>query len=223
MSPLVRALVPALVLAQLAGCSFGMGSAYVGQWRPHERVDFEACLQDEAGRCIDRKQVTTHVPGRRYWGVIVALPAIGVARATHRGTSSTLTRLEPSVEYLRGRGRWAVGARASFVFEAKNERADVPEDQRSPLLVSLPLTAIGRVSLSPRVSAHAGLGYSLFSALNDERSSVASRGLVGVQLALTKTHSENFILLTLEADLMRVRLDEPYRSTGVTGNLGVFF
>jgi hypothetical protein len=220
----MTSLLRAIVLAQLAGCSVGFGSAYVGQWRPHEHVDFEACLQDETGRCIDTKQVRTHVPGRKYWAVIATLPgSMGGSKATYQGTSTTLLRFEPSFEYVRGHGRWAIGARASLVYEAKTGEGELPQDQRHPQLASFPITAVGRVSLLPRLSAHAGLGYSLFSARGDERSAVAGRGLAGVQLALSRTHSESFLVLTVEVDRMFVQLDEPYRSTGVTGNLGLFF
>jgi hypothetical protein len=213
-----------IALAPLAGCSIGFGSAYVGQWRPHDRVDFEACLQDEAGRCIDTKRVVTRVPGRRYWGLIAMAPgAMGPSMVTHRGEASTQLRVEPSLEYLRGRGRWALGLRASVVTEGKTGEADLPEDQRDPGMGSFPLTAVGRVSLLPRLSVHAGLGYSPYSARGDERTFVAGRGLAGFQLALAKTHSESFIVLTVEIDRMLVQFDDPYRSTGITGNLGLFF
>jgi hypothetical protein len=213
-----------IALAPLAACSIGAGSAYVGQWRPHEQVDFEACLQDEAGRCTDTKQVKSHVPGRRYWGVIAMLPgSMGISKATYQGESSTLLRVEPSFEYLRGSGRWAIGARAGLVLESKTGEGDLPEAERTPDLMSFPVTAVGRVSLLPRVSAHVGLGYSLYSTRGDEHAFVAGRGLAGVQLALSKTHSESYIILTIEVDRMFIRLDEPYRSTGITGNLGLFF
>lgn len=213
-----------LALAPLAGCSIGFGSAYVGQWRPREHVEFEACLQDEAGRCLDTKRVTRRVPGRRYWGLIAMLPgSMGPSMVTHRGEASTQLRVEPSLEYLRGRGRWAIGVRAGAVVEGKTGEADLPEDQRDPGLASFPVTAVGRVSLLPRLSVHLGLGYSPYSVRGDDRTFVAGRGLAGLQLALSKTHSESFIVLTVEVDRMLVRFDEPYRSTGITGNLGLFF
>jgi len=206
-----------LALIPLAGCAVGAGSAYVGQWRPHDEVAFEACLVDDQGKCLERKEVVEHVPGRRFWGVLIAFPAVGAAGVTHAGDSQTVFRVEPSLEILRGSGRWAVGIRGGPVIDS-----GVGMDAKGGA-VSVPLTAIGRLSVLDQVSVYAGLGFSPFARLAGETAFSAERALAGLQLALSKTHSENFIILSVEVDQVRIQFDDPYRSTGVTGNIGLFF
>jgi hypothetical protein len=227
---LVLGLFAALSLSSslaLSGCSFGFGSSYVGQWSPRKQVDFEACLRGDpapgAPLCRDRKRVTTDVPGRRFWGVITSVPAVGAAWSQRGGKSSTLLRGQPSIEVLRGQGRWAWGVRAGGIFEDKagaESRVGV---------IAWDVAAMGHVNLLPRLSLYGGLGYVPFARLaapqgvTGESTSLGGHGVAGLQLALSKTHSESFIVLSLELDRMILAFDETYRSTGLTGHIGLFF
>ena len=202
---LVIAMTPAL-----AGCSFGVGSAFVGQWRARNRVDFEACLEDEAGRCVEKKEVVTRVPARSYWGLILTYPAMGAAFTSQSGRASTRLRGEASAESIMGTGRWELGARGSAIYDLKGA-------------FSTPLTGIGHYNLSERLSIYGGAGYSPFSQLAGERAFVGARGLAGMQLALSRARSENYVVVTLEADTHWLKFSNPYRSTGLTGSIGVFF
>jgi len=200
----------ALASLALSGCSFGAGSAFVGQWRPHEQIDFDACLVDDAGRCTARKQVTSQVPGRRFWGVITTVTAVGAASVSQADTTTTRARLTPSLEIMKGNGPLAVGVRGSVQLDLKAAGA-------------VPLVVLGHLSLTDRLSVHLGGGYVPFARQAGENAFVGVQGLAGLQLALSRTHSENYIIMTLEADTTWIAFDQRYRSNGVTGHLGVFF
>lgn len=237
-----RLTISALMITAISGCSFAGGSAYVGQWKPREHVEFEACLLDPAPpgmrgkeECKDRKKVVTEEPGRRFWGVILAALQFGGSSATFRGETNTQFRFQPSLEVLRGKGRWAYGLRTGFFLESAEDEPGAPpppppapgEEEMAPpgeSVTAWDVMAVGHVALFERLSAYAGLGYVPRAGIYDERTSLGARGLLGVQLGLAKTHSANYIVLTLELD--RLYLDfggDQYRSTGLTGHFGIFF
>jgi len=196
--------------ASTVGCSFGVGSAFVGQWRPHDRVDVDACLMDEAGQCAERKQVTTHVPERAFWGVLVAYPAVGIARVSRGDGDTTKARLAPSLEVMTGKGRYAVGARVAAQIELDAARAT-------------PIAVLGHLSLTERLSVHAGAGYLPYARLHGESAFVGAEALGGFQLALSRTRSETYLVATVEGDVTWIGFDQPYRAIGLTGHLGIFF
>jgi hypothetical protein len=197
-------------VALLGGCSIGVGSAFVGQWRPYDRVDFDACLVDAAGRCTERKQVTTHVPERKFWGVIVAYPAAGIAEVSQGGARTRRMRYAPSLEVMTGSGRVALGARVGAQLEVDGASA-------------MPIVALAHLSLAPRLSVHAGGGYVPYARLRGESAFVGAQGIAGFQLALSRVRSENYIVATVEADETWIGFAQRYRSTGLTAHLGIFF
>lgn len=194
----------------MGGCSFGAGSAFVGQWRPHDRVDVDACLMDEAGQCAERKQITTHVPERAFWGVLIAYPAAGLARISHGDGGATKARLAPSLEVMAGKGRFAAGARVGAQIELDGARA-------------MPIALLGHLSLTERLSVHAGAGYLPYARLHGESAFVGAEALGGFQLAFSRTRSETYLVATVEGDVTWIGFAEPYRAVGVTGHLGIFF
>jgi hypothetical protein len=194
----------------LGGCSFGLGSAFVGQWRPRDRVDFDACLLDGADRCAKHKQVTTHVPGREFWGVLIAYPAAGFAVVSQGGARATRARLAPSLEVMAGTGRFAAGARVAAQIEFDGARA-------------MPIVALAHLSLAERLSVYGGGGYLPYARLHGESAFVGAQGIAGVQLALSRTRAETYIVASVEADATWIAFAEHYRSNGVTGHLGIFF
>jgi hypothetical protein len=222
-----------IALVTLAGCSFGAGSAYVGQWKPRQHVEFEACLVDDqaelevatAGepRCHDEKQVISERPGRRFWGVILPFPALGMSRVDYAGMTRSHLRAEPSLEVLKGKGRFAVGVRGGALFDAGTGGEDDPDKLSS---TSLSLAAIGHASLLDDLGVYGGVGYvtgGVQTQATTERAALGGRVLGGLRLALSKTHSETFIVLSVEIDRVYLRLDDAYQSTGLTGHLGIFF
>ena len=194
----------------LGGCGLGFGSAFVGQWRPRREVEFEACLVDDGGRCVERKQVATAIPARRFWGAIVTFPALGAASVTAGGVRQTRLRLTPSLELMRGWGPYAVGVRAG-----------VQVDRHAAGMV--PVVALGHLSLTERLSVHAGGGYVPEAWLHGAHAHVGAQGLAGVQLALSRAEAENYVVISVEADTTWVGFAEPYRSSALSGHLGVFF
>ena len=243
-APLATTALLALVaFTALGGCSFGFGSAYVGQWKAQRQVDFEACLREPAGpsasgptsdgtdsaACKDRKEVVTELPARRFWAVLLPMLQLGVSTVSFGEDSFTRLRFQPNLEYLRGRGRWAYGVRAGGIIDSEvgnyeDADGDGENDLPTDSMGALDVTAIGRLSILDRVSAHAGLGYLPYASTRDERTSLGGRGLLGVQLALNKVHTETRFVLTLELDHVTLRFDDAtYRSTGLTGHLGIFF
>jgi hypothetical protein len=199
-----------VALASLAGCGVGGGGAFVGRWRPYDRVDYDACLVDDAGRCGEHRQVVTHVPARKVRGAIVTFPAAGVAVATRDGTTTTRARFEPSLEVLQGVGRVAVSVRVSGLFDLNGAS-------------SVPVIALGHLSLTERLSVHAGGGYVPYARSAGETSLVGGRALVGLQLALSRAVSVNYVVLSVDADETWIDFDHPYRAMGFTGHLGVYF
>jgi hypothetical protein len=200
----------ALVAASLGGCSAGFGSAFVGQWRPYDRVDVDACLVDDAGRCREHKQVTTEVPGREFWGVVIAYPAAGVSSITQGGAHATRLRLTPSLEVMAGSGRFAVGGRIG---------AQIDRDGAG----SMPIVGLAHLSLAERLSVHAGGGYLPYARQHGEIVHVGAQALGGFQLALSRARSENYIVATVETDVTWIAFAQHYRAIGISGHLGVFF
>lgn len=208
-----------LALAALAGCNLGFGSAYVGQWRAHQEVEFEVCLEDEQGRCVETRSVVTEHPAREFWGVAMTFPSIGGSRTFASGLTYDAFRLEGSLEILRGQGRYAYGVRSSVI-------ADLGETTS----VALPITAMGHVGLSERFSAYAGLGWSPHTRIEstdrviEGTSRSVVRALGGLQIVINRTHGESRFFSAFEIDHMRSTFgDLEYRSLGLMSHLGVSF
>jgi hypothetical protein len=121
MSVTVRASIALVALVAIAqtGCALGFGSSYVGQWRAHEEIDFNACLEDESGRCVEEKQMVRQVPERKFWGFMMNFPVGGLGAvyyddSTKRGFAP---RFDTSLELLRGSGKYAFGVRTGITFD----------------------------------------------------------------------------------------------------------
>jgi hypothetical protein len=205
----------------LGACSFGFGSSYVGQWRERNDVDYEICIEDQAGRCTAEKTITTHRPARRYWGFQMLFPALGIAQGSFGDKDDTAVRFELGAEYLRGRGNHAFGLRVGEVLDAAGAYWF-----DSPMV-----TAMGHLGLSDRFSAYAGLGGSPYARLSldlpgtDEQkvesSYVAGRGLAGLQMVIAGNDETRFTL-ALEADTLMSRFDgTAFRSSSLTFQLGL--
>lgn len=206
----MRAAVLLLAVASSGCTSLGVGSAYVGQWRAHDEVAFRACREDESGRCLEHKEVVRHVPERSFSGVIVPYAAMGVAWVTHEDRTIARYRIEPSLEILHGRGRAAWGIRSGAMIDVRGA-------------VAVPAMAMVHYSLFERVSVYGSAGFVPFARRARETSLLGGRGLLGFQWAFARTDREAYWVLSVEADTVWLRFAEPYRSTGITGHLGLFF
>jgi hypothetical protein len=207
--------------AALGGCSFGFGSSYVGQWRERNQVDYEVCIEDQAGRCTAQKTITTHRPARRYWGFQMLFPALGVAQGSFGDKDDTGVRFELGAEYLRGRGDLAFGVRAGEILEAAGAYWF-----DSPMV-----TAMGHLGLSDRFSAYGGLGGSPYARLSldlpgtDEQkvdsAYLAGRALAGLEMVIAGNEETRFTL-ALEGDTVMSRFDgTAFRSSSLTFQFGL--
>ena len=227
-----RLLLAGVVSWLAAGCSFGVGSAYVNQWRERDVVEFEVCLEDATGRCEVREQVTRHQPERSFWGVIATpLPLGRVSVNANDGDFGSLDysfsglHLEPSLEYLRGRGRFAVGARVSF---------RVSMEGPVVRFTSVPVMAMGHIGLAERFSVYGGLGYAPRSSISipesedrpaiRDTSRLGGRALFGLQFEGARYRGEHSVVWTLELDRMWVDFgDFTVQSSSIVGSLGAYF
>lgn len=198
------------ILFGSCGCSMGFGSAYVGQWRARDVVEYRACLEDDQGKCISEKESVKHEPQRSYFGVIMNTPAMGASFVTHDGETKTRFRLDMGTEILWGRGRAAYGVKGSFIFD-------------TPGTLMTPLMLMGHYSLHERLGVYAGGGFIPWAKTGTDVANIGGRGLFGVQWALARVRSENFWILTVETDTSWIKFDTRYRSTGVIGNIGFYF
>lgn len=200
--------------ALLQSCTVGAGSTYVGQWTRHERVAFHACAEAEDGSCSKEIDVTTTVPARRFGGVSLTWGAMGTSTTWSGENASQSFRLVMSSEALMGRGRFAFGL-----------RTDVVIDIGTATLV--PVHLVGHIGISERFSTYGAFGWSPQSWLsNDElgfdtttRSVI--RGLLGLQVVLTRATEETRLYLDFEVDWMHALREVDYDSLGVTLNLGL--
>jgi hypothetical protein len=205
-----KAVIVLAALAPLGGCGLGFGSAFVGQWRPRDQVEFDACLVDDSDRCVEQKEVVTPVPARRFWGAIITYPALGAALVTEGGVRRTRLRLTPSLELMRGWGAYALGVRAGVQLDRSAAGA-------------VPVVVLAHVSMTERLSVHVGGGSVPYARLHGERAHVGAQGLAGAQLALSRAEAENYVVITVEADTTWVGFAESYRSNGLSAHLGIFF
>lgn len=208
----------ALIATMLvSGCAVGMGSAYVGQWRPHEQVTMRACRVDAAGRCAEHEELVEAVPGRTFWGVLATFPAVGVTRTSQAGVPDTRLRLESTLEVMKGYGGFAVGVRTGV----QADLAGTGKDGRFDTTV--PLAVLGHLSIADRLAVYAGGGYVPWAQVDHVQSHVGATGIAGLQYAIHRDLQERYVILSLEANTTWVELPHPYRTTALTGTVGLFF
>ena len=112
----------ALVLVLLSGCMIGGSSSVVGRWRGHREVDSTACVQNSSapGAACDKLiTIARDIPPRRFTTMTFTFAAAGYAQMRgkdgyvgHGGT------INGHLEYLYGKGKWAIGGRlgGNFMF-----------------------------------------------------------------------------------------------------------
>lgn len=184
-----------LLLAALAasGCTFGIGSTYVGQWRGGDQVDHVLCVEDATGACASRREIVSHVEPRRFSG-LTARWSLGVARLRRPDEAATALAAGAVIEYLVGRGARAYGLSIGS-FLAMPSAGDVMSE--------IPLTASYHLGLSDRYALRLGAGWSPLSTVAvpgtmTEVSHVGGHGLAALTVVLLRT-GETRITVDLEA------------------------
>lgn len=216
-----------LLAALLSGCTFGFGSPYVGQWKAREAIEFEVCVENAAGECEQKQQVTKREPNRKFWGFQLSYPMIGVGFPKIGDDQQTSFRMDMNAEYLWGEGNFALGVRHSVVFELNTGN----------FFLSTPVMLMSHVGLSDRLAAYAGAGYSYYNQYQQSEvqpdgtamvtstdvSYVGGRVLGGLQLVGSRSHRNSRILYTVEADTALSSIGgQTYRSFGFTLSIGLF-
>ena len=212
-------MIGALCLVALAapGCSFGFGSSYVGQWRAQEKVRFRVCVEDEdGGGCREEHEVREELPERRFWGAEIFFPNLGPSLSSIDGLDEVRFRLEGGLEFMRGRGRLALGLRATVLAEFGADAT----------ALAYPITAIGHYGISDRFSTYAGLGWSPHTSFEIGAplgiSRRVARAVAGLQVVINQTHGESRFLWTVEIDRMgSLGGSIDYESWGLMSHLGI--
>jgi hypothetical protein len=210
-----------LLCAALAGCTFGVGSPYVGEWRARREVDQEICIEDAAGGCAVRRTLFVDVPARRYWGQTLGA-SVGGGTSSWDGDSRAIVRVSIATEHLRGHGAFAWGVRAAYVAEGSDRLGEY----------SVPLTLLAHYGGSEHVGFYAGLGYTPYTRLRlaepDGRVVVSHRGtnlVGGLQWVMRRNPLGNRVVTILEAGhhLVPVRDRPTYNATTVQLSFALFF
>ena len=111
-----------LVLVLLAGCTVGGSSSMVGRYRGQRVIDSTACVQNNApgGGCEKLISIGREIPPRKFTTMSFTFGAAGYMQ--QRGREQDADYVGHSVnilghlEYLYGRGRWAIGGRLGADF-----------------------------------------------------------------------------------------------------------
>lgn len=213
------------MLTALSGCGIGAGSSYVGQWAPRREVDYRVCVQDAGGRCARTVEVVAERPARSFHGTTVLFPLAGVAAVHERDHGASVApRMELGLQHVRGRGRFALGGRGSFVLEPSLGGSSASGGGARS---SAPLTALAYASVAERLALHAGLGYAPFTRVarsgSPRTTATVARGLVGADVLLLR-RGEMHLATTVEVDtLLELSPFAAYRSTSLTAGLVAHF
>ncbi len=205
----------ALVALAASGCAIGAGTSTVGIWRPKRVVDTEVCIEETPGRCSRTVQVARDVPARSFGGGLVSWFNPGYLHV--RGSEGAAHRfaLDSHVEYLRGRGPFALGVRvgANIGFALHD------------LLFAMPVSLVGHWGY-PRFSLYGGTGYTPYAvdrvAVGDLGMSTQLHGLnvMGGGRVLLRAGRAN--QMTASIDMFRQYL-QGVVATSVTAAIGLHF
>lgn len=141
----------ALVLLALSGCAMGGSSSMVGRWRARRIIDSTACVQIQAPGAGCEKQIAIgrDLPARRFSSLMFVFPATGYMQQRGKDGVDHGFTLHSYFEYVRGRGRFALGARIGAELAAEVDDGGF----------LMPVSVIGHVG-GLRGSVYVGGGYS---------------------------------------------------------------
>lgn len=104
-----------LLLLVVGGCALGGGTTTVGIWKPKHVVDtsVEIAEPDRAPRTVE---VARDYPERSFGGALVTMFNPGVLHVGGMPNATNLMAFSNNLEYLRGRGGFALGLRVGGDF-----------------------------------------------------------------------------------------------------------
>lgn len=145
----------ALAAIALAGCGVGGGTTTVGIWRPKHVVETDVCIHGGApgAGCTTSTEVAHDDPARSFGGIMIEWFHPGYLHVSGRDDVGGLLALDSNVEYLRGRGAWALGLRVG---------GNVGTGGHSRV-VYVPITALAHYG-GEQWSIYAGPGYTPYFA-----------------------------------------------------------
>ena len=98
----------------VSGCAIGAGGSAVGEWRAKRVVESTVCVEASPGVCAKTIAIGSDQPARSFGGGILTFADPGYVYARSHGSSESAFALDGSYEYMRGRGRFALGARVGL-------------------------------------------------------------------------------------------------------------
>jgi len=206
-----------VALATQGGCAVSAGSVNVGQWRPKRQVDTSVCFEAPSGGCKRTLEIGRDSPTRSFGGAMFSWFNPGYLRLSRAGAVSQGAAFNSSLEYLRGRGGFALGGRLGA-----NLGSNFASQGRKNF-VSVPLSALAYWGY-PLWSIYAGGGYTAYASakttVGDSSSTETLRGfhlLGGARFVLKD--ARNFRLST-SAELEQQYLGDSRLMT-ITGNVGI--
>lgn len=210
------------ILALASGCTLGGSSSMVGRWRARRIIDSTACVQNQsADRCEKLISIGRDVPERSFSSLALTFPATGYMQ--QRGPDGYVghgVALNGYLEYLRGRGGFAIGGRIG---------ADLANGFNDRLLVLMPISVVAHAG-GLWGSVYAGAGYSpvaltqQYVGQGDMRTTLPAvfthnsvHAFVGTRFWLTRTLERGFSF----SPELRVETFGDSTLTSLTGNIGI--
>ena len=212
------ALATALVLGTQAGCAVSAGTVNVGVWRAKREIDTKVCLEAASGGCAKTLEVGRDSPTRSFGGGMLSLFNPGYLRARRSdGTVTQGVAFSSSLEYLRGRGGFALGGRLGA-----NLGSNFASQGRTNFF-SMPFSVLGYWGY-PLWSIYAGGGYTAYASakttMGDTSRTETLRGFHFVGGARVVLRSARSYRLSTSAELQQQYLGDTGLMT-ITGNLGL--
>lgn len=218
----------ALALVLLAGCTVGGSASMVGRYRAQRLVDSTACVQTTApgASCEKRITIGRDIPARRFTTMTFTFGDVGYVQ--QRGTQGDGSYVGHGftvgghLEYLYGRGRWAIGGRYGL-------HAPMGFDDRQYVLMPISVVAHLGATLG---SIYVGGGYSpyateeKFMPVGDDKVSLyrlhhhnSTHVFLGTRFWLTRKQEQG---ISFNPELRADRVGEAVLFS-TTANLGLHF
>ena len=232
----MRALVIVALATAGVGCTVGGSSSVVGRWRARRIIDSTVCVRRPApdvgpgGRapaepqgCEQTIAIGRDVPARSFSSLTFTFPASGYMqqRGGERGFGHGVV-LQSHFEYLRGRGRYALGARVG---------AQIGDGFGRRVFWMMPVSVLGHIG-GLWGSVYAGAGYAPVAA----EQQYVGEGEMATTLPSEYHHNSVHVFVgtrfwlrrTLERGLsfnpeFRVETFGDSTLTSLTGNIGLHF
>ena len=154
----------ALVAVLASGCAVGGSSSVVGRWRARREIDSTVCMQrpapeagpgaqatDQSRPCDKLITIGRDLPARTFQSLSFTFPATGYMQ--QRGSDGYVghgVAFKSHFEFIRGRGRYAIGGRIGALMGDGYDRR---------VFFTMPISVLAHVG-GAWGSVYAGAGYS---------------------------------------------------------------